>query len=582
MRVFGKLRAQLVVIVLICYLVPVLVLGFYMGGAVLGDYQAKTEAALTTGMDYSMMLAEEGLGKLVALSQDAIYDGELTDAVAQRDAGALSDGEFLRRARSYIERKYSREALVTFAACFTLDNPDLLLVSRGGSEAAAAYRAEAHEAVKAMGEALDTQGRFVRVGDAVYLVRNLVNLRMKPYGMLVLGVDVAALTAPLADLARRWEARLDMALDDVALSDLTETGAGGLEGAAWADLPAGRIVGAGAGQYALAADGTGRDYRLRVGLLLGRARLYGDLDAFRLLLGALLALLAPILGVIAWYVYRRITRPIAILSDAANRIEAGELGVTVPMQGKDELGTLGKAFSNMSLRLEELIDRTYKEEIALRDARIQAMQSRINPHFINNALETINWQARMEGSEAISEMVESLSVLLNAGMSRGDRRMLPLREELETARAYFYFVGLRFGDRLTTRVDAAPEALEDMLPALTIQPLIENAAEHGIAPSGGGEIRLTCARAGGALRLEVANTGRPASPEDRARIDAALRGDSQSGSHLGLANISMRLKLIYGGRAGIRVVTDEPGWTRVIIEIPQETREQGKGNREQE
>ena len=570
MRLLKKLRVQLVVIVLICYLVPVLVLGVYMGGAVLSDFQAKTESALTSGADYSMMLAEQGLKKLVALSQDAVYDGELADAVAERDAGNVSDGEFLRRARSYIERKYSREALLTFAACFTLDNPDLLLVNRAGSEAAAAYQRDAHEAVRAMGDALDTQGRFVRVGDAVYLVRNLMNLRMKPYGMLVLGVDVDELTSPLTALAREWEARLDLKLDDVTLADLTDTGAGGLEGATWEELPVGRIVNAGAGQYALARDGADRDYDLKVGLVLGRARLYGELDAFRLLLGGLLVLLVPILGVIAWYVYRRITKPIAILSDAANRIEAGELGVTVPMQGEDELGTLGKAFSNMSLRLEELIDRTYKEEIALRDARIQAMQSRINPHFINNALETINWQARMEGSETISAMVESLSVLLNAGMSRNDRRILSLREELETARAYFYFVGLRFGDSLKTRMDAAPEALEDALPALTLQPLIENAVEHGVAPAGGGEIVLKCGHGDGRLQIEVSNSGKTASPEDRQRIDAALRGDSQSGSHLGLSNISMRLKLIYGGRADIRVKTDEPGWTRVYIEIPQE------------
>ena len=571
MRVFKKLRVQLVVIVLICYLVPVLVLGFYVGGAVLKDFQAKTEAALATGVDYSMMLAEQGVKKLVALSQDAVYDGELADAVAQRDAGNLSDGEFLRRARAYIERKYGREALLTFAACFTLDNPDLLLTNRGGSDAAAAYQRKAHEAVKAMGDELDTQGRFVRVEDEVYLVRNLMNLRMKPYGMLVLGVDVDALAAPLTALAKEWEARLDIDLDGVLLTDVTATGGSGPEGADWEAIPAGRIVSAGAGQYAYARDDDDRDCDLRAGLVLGRARLYGELDAFRLLLGGLLVLLVPILAVIAWYVYRRITKPLAILADAARRIEAGELGVTVPMQGEDELGALGKAFSNMSLRLEELIDRTYKEEIALRDARIQAMQSRINPHFINNALETINWQARMEGSETISAMVESLSVLLNAGMSRNDRRILSLREELETAKAYFYFVGLRFGDSLVTRMDAAPEALEDMLPSLTLQPLIENAVEHGIAPAGGGEILLRCGRGNGRLQIEVANTGKAATAEDRKRIDAALRGDSESGSHLGLANISMRLKLIYGGRADLRVVTDEPGWTRVLIGIPQDT-----------
>ena len=570
MRFFRKIRVQLVVIVLICYLLPVLVLGFYMGSKVLGNFRAKTESALATGMDYSLMLAEENLQKAVALSQDATYDGELTAAAAQRDAGAISDGDFLRLARSYIERKYSREALLTFAACFTWDDPDLLLVNRGGYDAAERYRSDAHEAVKAMSAALDTEGRFVQIGDSVYLVRNLMNLRMKSYGMLVLGLDEMRLTQPLCDLAREWQARLDVRLDDMRLADLTATGAGGPEGIDWNGLPTGRIVPAGAGQYALALDGDSRDYGLRVGLLLGRARLYGELDAFRLLLGALLALLAPLLAVLAWYVYRRITRPIALLSDAAHRIEAGELGVTVPMHGEDELGHLGMAFSNMSLRLQELIEKTYKEEIALRDAKVQAMQSRINPHFINNALETINWQARMEGSETISAMVESLSVLLNAGMSRNDRRMLPLREELETARAYFYFIGLRFGDRLSTRIDVAPEALEDVLPALTVQPLLENAAEHGIAPANGGEIALRCGHAGGMLKIEVTNTGRPAGPEDRRRIDAALRGDSQSGSHLGLANIATRLRLIYGERASIRVDTGDGERTTVTLEIPVE------------
>ncbi len=570
MRVFRKIRVQLVVIVLVCYMLPLLLLGVYVGSDMMRKFQAKTESALTTGMDYSLMLMEENLSKVVALSQDATYDGELTQAVSQRNAGALSDGEFLRLARGYIERKYSREPLLTFAACFTLDNPDLLLASRSGYDAAARYQASAHEAVRAMGEKLDTQCRFMMVDGDLYLVRNLMNLRMKAYGMLVLGVDATRLFDPMIALARSWDARLDVRLDDVSVDDLTGTGYGGLEAGAWDALPDGRIVVAGAGQYALLRSGASRDCALRVGLAMGRAKLYGEPDAFRMLLEGLILLLIPIMAVLAWYVYRRITRPIDILSKAANRIEAGELGVTVPMRGDDELGSLGKAFSNMSLRLQDLIDKTYKEEIALRDAKVQAMQSRINPHFINNALEIINWQARMEQSDTISGMVESLSVLLNAGMSRSDRRILPLREELETVRAYFYFIGLRFGDRLTTRVDVAPEALEDGVPALTLQPILENAAEHGIAPANGGEIGLRCAHDGGALRIEVVNTGRPVTAEDRRRIDAALRGDSQSGSHMGLANISTRLRLIYGGRASMQVDTSEPGRVRVTIEVPQD------------
>lgn len=113
-------------------------------------------------------------------------------------------------------------------------------------------------------------------------------------------------------------------------------------------------------------------------------------------------------------------------------------------------------------------------------------------------------------------------MLLNAGMSRNNKQVITLWEELETAKAYFYFVGLRFGDRLASRIDAAPEAMEARLPALTIQPLIENAVEHGVAPAGGGGIDLRCALRGEVLALEVTNTGRAPSAEDRRRIDAAL------------------------------------------------------------
>ena len=553
---------------LICYLLPTSVLGFYMGGAMLRDEQQKTETALLTSVEYSQLLTDENLGRVVTLARAATYDGELDSAVAQRSAGAISEGECLQLIRAYVERKYSREATLTFAAVFTLDAPELLLVNRAGYEAAGRYEAEAHDQVLRMSDALDTQCRFVSIGTGLYLVRNLLNLRMQPYGMLVLGLNREKLFAPMLSLAREWDARLDVRLDDMDGQNLT--GAADMdENVDWDAIAPGRIVPVSVGVYACARRGDSRDYAMRAGFLMDRRRLYGGIDAFRQLQAGLIVLLVPILGVIVWYVQRRISHPIMLLAEASRRIESGELGVTVPMQGSDELGALGKAFSNMSLRLEELIDRTYKEEIALRDARIQAMQSRINPHFINNALETINWEARIEGSETISAMVESLSVLLNASMARNDRRIVTLREELEVARAYFYFVGLSYGERLQTRMDIDEAALGATVPVLTIQPIIENAVEHGIAPAGGGEIALRCMRLEKGLRIEVVNSGKPIAPEDRQRIDAALRGESQGGAHIGLNNICTRLHLIYGGRAHITLEPDENGDTRVRLDVPE-------------
>ena len=107
-----------------------------------------------------------------------------------------------------------------------------------------------------------------------------------------------------------------------------------------------------------------------------------------------------------------------------------------------------------------------------------------------------------------------------------------------------------------------------IVPLLTIQPLLENAVEHGIEPAGGGEIILRSLRAGDFLRITVINSGQTPSHEGWQRINQALAGDNQNGQHLGLANISTRLQLIYGGRAAIHVDSDALERTVVQLDIP--------------
>lgn len=310
------------------------------------------------------------------------------------------------------------------------------------------------------------------------------------------------------------------------------------------------------------------DYRLELQAQASRRRVYARMDFFRLLTWALIALTAPLCGLVMAYVQRRIVRPIGQLSAASRRMQEGELGQTVSVQGASELCQLGNAFSEMSRQLKNLIDRSYKEQIALRDARIQAMQSRINPHFLNNALESINWQARMDGDETVAHMVETLSVLLNAAIARDERHLTPLQEELQVVDAYFYFVGLRFGDRIHTEEDIDPEARQALVPRLMIQVLVENAVEHGVSPAGRGRIQLLVRRMEDELLISVTNDGKRLTQDDLERIRRLLELDEPNHGHIGIRNIYQRLQLLFPGKAALSIGLSETGDTVAAIRMP--------------
>ena len=111
-----SIRAQILAIVLVCYLTPTLLLGEYMGRVFFADLQEKTEQALTSGAEHARTLTVRLIEQAVTLSKDATYDGELTQAFSAYAAGTMNEGEAMRAARTYLERKYGREPLFTFAA----------------------------------------------------------------------------------------------------------------------------------------------------------------------------------------------------------------------------------------------------------------------------------------------------------------------------------------------------------------------------------------------------------------------------------------------------------------------------------
>ena len=554
------LRFTLLVIVLLCWLLPTATLGLYMGGRVFQSMQGKTEAALQAGAEYALSAAVRNVEAISTIARDAVYDNVLSTAVQNFESGKSPYEDYYMLVRDYLDRKYSREASCTFALFFRTKDVERAIYTSQGYSSAVLFTQNTLQQTLQLAETLDTRSRFIASRDGAYLVRNLYNTRMERFGVLVIGLNVAQVLHPILENASEWQSSCAIQLDDIkigaflgdaTLDGLTESG----------DMLCYT-------QSAMIGDSV-----LRYQVQADRHDVYREMDEFRTLMAGLFILFVPICIAIMMFVSRRIVRPIAMLSHASDRIRSGELGVVVPMRGTDELGQLGTAFSEMSLRLQELIDKSYKEQIALRDARIQALQSRINPHFINNALEAINWQARLSGEQNISEMVETLSVLLNASLDRSEEHLVPLRKELSIVDAYFYFVGLQFGNRLAVEKNIDDSLLDVPLPRLVVQTLIENAVEHGIAPAGGGRIQLNVFRQAEQLVIEVLNNGKPLAHDDLTRMRAMLDDRQPADGHLGVRNVNQRLRLIFGNRAGLSFSLDTHGNTVATIREPLEAHE---------
>lgn len=280
----------------------------------------------------------------------------------------------------------------------------------------------------------------------------------------------------------------------------------------------------------------------------------------------LAALAVPLIAAVFYFFYRKVTRPIDTLIHFAGIIEEGEFGAQLrPVElGSKEFAHLGSQMNAMSARLEDQFERIYREELALRDARIKALQSQINPHFLGNTLEIINWEARLAGNVKVSRMLEALSTMLEAVLDRRHRPLIHLSEEMMYVNAYLYIIGERLGKRLEVRVDVDQSLLDWYVPRLILQPIVENAVEHGISTRQTGTIVIRAVRQDDEwMTLEVDNDS-PMTPEDEENVRQLLEissHDESSSHNIGIRNVHQRLRIIYGPKSGLTIKTTKIGHT---------------------
>jgi two-component system, LytTR family, sensor kinase len=208
------------------------------------------------------------------------------------------------------------------------------------------------------------------------------------------------------------------------------------------------------------------------------------------------------------------------------------------------------------LREREL--RASQLEAQLSEARLQALKTQLQPHFLFNALHTVGQLVRTGQHGTAVDVVAGLGELLRRMLDGVTTQDVPLKQELEFVRGYLTIEQIRFRDRLRVVVDADPETLDARVPHLILQPLVENAIHHGIAPrSSGGSLVICARRIDGDLHLTVRDDG----------SGLAARSVAD-GAGVGLTNTSARLRQLYGSGASFEVVNVADGGVAAHVVLP--------------
>jgi two-component system, sensor histidine kinase YesM len=280
-----------------------------------------------------------------------------------------------------------------------------------------------------------------------------------------------------------------------------------------------------------------------------------------------------------------LTKSILLLKRLMLRAEFGDLTVLAPKGKNNEIGSLYRSFNNMVTEIKNLIDvvhHSHEREQALKlkqkEAALRAMQSQINPHFLYNTLEVINSHAIIESNFKVSNMIIALGDMFRYSVS-SPTSIVSLEDEINHIRSYLQIQQERF-EYLQVQINVFDDALlRYSAVRLMLQPIVENSFKHGydkhkLRP---GKIIITAKAEADSYSIYIHDTGRGMVPELMSEINQRFQGEEQSYSadhaekvHIGLLNVHLRIRLIFGEPFGLRIEKSNIKGTTIKITLPKE------------
>lgn len=265
--------------------------------------------------------------------------------------------------------------------------------------------------------------------------------------------------------------------------------------------------------------------------------------------------------------YKYMHRPLYKLVDAFRELENGNMDVKLSHNSGDEFGYLFDHFNEMVSKLSSLIDQLIRQKFLTQRAELKQLQTQINPHFLYNSLFIINTMATV-GDDHLIEFSRLLGEYYQF-ITRNGFDMVPLRADVKHAQTYAAIQQMRFSKRLSVDFPDCPGPFADLpVPRLILQPILENAFEHGVSKrTKEGKIRVRYQCDVNCLQIFVEDNGLNLTDAQIAQLSVTTADDSDAAEITGMMNIHRRLVLVYGNGSGLKIGRSEMGGLCVTLTI---------------
>lgn len=312
------------------------------------------------------------------------------------------------------------------------------------------------------------------------------------------------------------------------------------------------------------------DYGMYLIYLFDNHEMIAQRSTLKRLVYPTLLLLTLVIIAVAYFFFRSFASRVNLLLEKFRRAGEGDLSLTPPIGGEDELAVLDDRFGRMLVRMDEMNRRSIAQQTEIREAQYRNLQLQINPHFLYNTLETISAIGTMHQAFQVCELCEKLGELFRYSLGKNEGHLTTVASEIRQTRNYIFIQQVRYQFEAYYSIEVDAENV--YMPRFLLQPIVENAVLHGLAEkNGAGTLEVYVGRREESLAVSISDDGAGMDAEQLEALHALMRDTMdrrENGSNIGIWNICQRIRLLCGDGYGVEVYSRPGQGTTFWLKLP--------------